>query len=54
MITVILLACAVAVAAPSPAYRVVERTLSPAPRLIPATAPMPALYAAAASTWSPW
>ena len=29
MITVILLACAVAVAAPSPAYRVVERTLSP-------------------------
>ena len=37
MITVILLACAVAVAAPSPAYRVVERTLSPAPRLIPAT-----------------
>ena len=37
MITVVLLACAVAVAAPSPAYRVVERTLRPAPRLIPAT-----------------
>ena len=37
MIAVVLLACAVAAAAPSPVYRVVERTLRPAPRLIPAT-----------------
>ena len=37
MITVILVAAAVAVAAPSPEYRVVERTLRPTPRLIPAT-----------------
>ena len=36
MIAVILVAAAVSVAAPSPAYRVVERTLGPAPRLIPA------------------
>ena len=37
MIAVVLLACAVAAAAPSPVYRMVERTLRPAPRLIPAT-----------------
>lgn len=37
MIAVILVAAAVAVAAPSPVNRVVERTLRPAPRFIPAT-----------------
>ena len=45
MIAVVLLACAVAVAAPSPVYRVVERTLRPAPRLIPATVVLASAFA---------
>lgn len=45
MIAVVLLACAVAVAAPSPVYRVVERTLRPAPRLIPATVGLASAFA---------
>lgn len=45
MIAVVLLACAVAVAAPSPVYRMVERTLRPAPRLIPATVVLASAFA---------
>ena len=45
MIASVLLACAVAVSAPAPAYRVVERTVRPAPRLIPATLALAAVGA---------
>ena len=45
MIAVVLLACAVSVVAPSPVYRVVERTLRPAPRLIPAAVTLAAVGA---------
>lgn len=45
MIAVVLLACAVAVAAQSPVYRMVERTLRPAPRLIPATVVLASAFA---------
>ena len=45
MIAVILVAAAVAVAAPSPVNRVVERTLRPAPRLIPATVALASVFA---------